>query len=349
MIEASRRYVPYCCSDQEKWRPWGAHIVLETLGLTTLAGAVYGAMLDRPGAGVERLAAICDLTSTQVHDCLDELAAIMLVRASSEHPGQMRAVSPEIGLADLLARQEAELAARQARLAASRAAVTRMVADRADQHSAHGQRLFGMDAIHGRLEQMARRTTTEVLSIQPGVQRPEDLDAGRPADGETLGRGIAMRTLYQDATRRQPHVTAYANWLLSQGGEVRTAPAVPQRMIITDRTQALVPIDPTDNRKGALHITEPGIIAALLDLFEQAWNTAVPLGATQPEDPETGLSRTERELLRLLGTGLTDEAVGQRLGISSRTVGRHMASVMERLDATSRFEAGIKAAQRGWL
>jgi DNA-binding NarL/FixJ family response regulator len=54
-------------------------------------------------------------------------------------------------------------------------------------------------------------------------------------------------------------------------------------------------------------------------------------------------------LLRLLGSGLTDAAAGQRLGVSSRTVSRLVASIMERLDATSRFEAGIKAAQRGWL
>ncbi|MFD7735615.1 response regulator transcription factor [Kitasatospora phosalacinea] len=87
----------------------------------------------------------------------------------------------------------------------------------------------------------------------------------------------------------------------------------------------------------------------MTDLFEQAWNTAVPLGATQPNDPANGLTPTERQLLRLLGTGVTDDAAGQRLGISARTVGRHMASIMERLNASSRFEAGIKAAQHGWL
>ncbi|WP_030266564.1 helix-turn-helix transcriptional regulator [Streptomyces sp. NRRL B-24484] len=323
--------------------------MLEALGLSAAATAVYRAMLDHPADGVDELAARCTLTAVQVHGCLDELGELMLVRASADHPGQMRAIDPAIGLADMVARQEADLAARQAALAASRAAVTRMVAERAEHRASHGERLLGMDAIHARLEQMGRSTTTEVLSSQPGNQRPEDLDASRPSDNEVLARGVTMRTLYQDATRHQPHVTAYAHWLLGRGSEVRTAPAVPQRLIITDRSQALVPIDPADNRKGALHITEPGILHALLDLFEQAWNTAVPLGATSPADPATGLTPNERELLRLLGTGATDDTAGQRLGISSRTVGRHMASIMERLNATSRFEAGIKAAQRGWL
>jgi DNA-binding CsgD family transcriptional regulator/sugar-specific transcriptional regulator TrmB len=323
--------------------------MLETLGLTVAAAAVYQAMLDHPGYGVDQLAGPCGLTLAQVHDCLEELGQLMLVRASSEYPGQMRAVDPEIGLADMVARQEAELAARQAQLAASRAAVTRMVAERAEHRANHGERLMGIDAIQARLDQLGRTTRTELAGVQPGIQRPEDLLAGRQANTDAFARGVTFRTLYQDAARNHTHIAVHAQWLLSQGGEVRTAPTIPQRMVVFDRTHALVPIDPADTRKGALHVTEPGILAALLELFEQAWSTAVPLGAVRPDDPQTGLTDTERELLRLLGTGLTDDAAGQRLGISSRTVGRHMASIMERLDATSRFEAGIKAAQRGWL
>ena len=324
--------------------------MLEALGLTAAAAAVYQAMLDCPELGVELLARHCALTPGQVHDCLEELGQIMLVRASSEHPGQMRAVSPEVGLADVLARQEADLAARRAQLAASRATVTRMVAERAERRATHGERLLGMDAIQTRLEELGRVVEHEVLGVHPGSSmRPEDLAAARETDTEALARGVALKSLHQEATRTCPHTTAFGHWLLSSGGEVRTAPVLPQRLVIFDRANALVPIDPMDSRKGALHVTEPGIIAALVNLFEQTWSTAVPLGAVRPGDPQTGLTDTERELLRLLGTGLTDDAAGQRLGISSRTVGRHMASVMERLGAASRFEAGNKAAQRGWL
>ncbi|MFJ6722307.1 MULTISPECIES: helix-turn-helix transcriptional regulator [unclassified Streptomyces] len=323
--------------------------MLEVLGLTTDATTVYQVMLDHPCYDVERIAAHCAMTPAEVHAHLDELCRLTLVRASAEWPGELRAVSPEIGLADIIAGQEAALADRQARLAASRAAVTRMVAERAEHRAHHGEHLHGMDAIHDRLEQMGLAATTEVLSSQPGNQRPEDLAASRPADVQALSRGIKMRTLYQDASRNQPHITAYAHWLLSQGSEVRTAPTIPQRIVVVDRAQALVPVDPADTRKGALHITEPGILTALVDLFEQAWNTAVPLGATHAQDPHTRLTATEREILRLLGAGLTDEGVGQRLNISSRTVGRHMSCIMERLGASSRFEAGIKAAQKGWL
>ncbi|MFD8754656.1 LuxR C-terminal-related transcriptional regulator [Kitasatospora sp. NPDC059577] len=325
-------------------------MMLETLGLSGAAAAVYQAMLDRPGVGVAALAADLDLTAGQVHGCLDELAALLLVRASSEHPGQMRAVSPEVGLADMLARQEAELAARQARLAASRAAVTRLVADRAETRATHGERLLGMDAIQARLEELGHWAQTECLGVHPGTgHRPEDLDAARATNAEALARGIMIKSLYQDAVRNVPYTVTHANWMLDHGGEIRTAPVIPQRLVIVDRTQALVPIDPVDTRKGALHVTEPGLVGALCELFDQAWETAVPLGAARAEDPATGLSDTERKLLRLLGSGLTDDTAGQRLGVSSRTINRLMASIMERLSASSRFEAGIKAAHKGWL
>ncbi|MFB6613075.1 hypothetical protein ACFCV9_02420 [Streptomyces sp. NPDC056367] len=46
---------------------------------------------------------------------------------------------------------------------------------------------------------------------------------------------------------------------------------------------------------------------------------------------------------------MTDEAAGKPLGVSLRTVRRQMSALMERLNASSRFEAGLKAAQQGWL
>ncbi|MFB7677681.1 LuxR C-terminal-related transcriptional regulator [Kitasatospora purpeofusca] len=45
----------------------------------------------------------------------------------------------------------------------------------------------------------------------------------------------------------------------------------------------------------------------------------------------------------------TAPTLPQRLGFSTRTVSRHMTAIMERLNATSRFEAGLKAAQQDWL
>jgi len=93
----------------------------------------------------------------------------------------------------------------------------------------------------------------------------------------------------------------------------------------------------------------PGVIASLLELFESVWRTAAPLDVGHPIEAGTGLSDTERTLLTMLADGATDETAAKKLGVSLRTVRRIVADLMRRLDAGSRFEAGIKAAKNGWL
>ncbi|HEV7963709.1 MAG TPA: helix-turn-helix transcriptional regulator [Actinoplanes sp.] len=65
--------------------------------------------------------------------------------------------------------------------------------------------------------------------------------------------------------------------------------------------------------------------------------------------PADGLSGSDRTLLRLLALGVTDEAAARRMGVSVRTIRRHVSQLLDRLDAVSRFQAGVQAAQRGWL
>jgi DNA-binding CsgD family transcriptional regulator len=212
------------------------------------------------------------------------------------------------------------------------------------------QRLVGLDAIQAELELLARDLTFECLAVMPGgAQSQASLDASRPLDQDALDRDISLLTLYQDSARNDPPTYGYARWLTENGGQVRTAPILPPRMLIFDRRIVLVPVDPLNTKLGALCTRETAIVASLLTIFQQAWGTAVPLGADITASPETGLTGVERQLLRLLADGMTDEAAGKRLGISARTVRRQMAGLMERLGATSRFEAGLKAAQRGWL
>jgi len=79
------------------------------------------------------------------------------------------------------------------------------------------------------------------------------------------------------------------------------------------------------------------------ELFERLWRPSGP--------PCTGTGPTQRELdlLTLLMNGYTDESAAARLGISERTVRRMVSDLMHRLSARSRFQAGAKAADRGWL
>lgn len=266
----------------------------------------------------------------------------------------MRPVSPELGLELILRRQEEDLLRRQQELALSKAAAARAIAEYTDLRPGTvadtTERLVGLDAIQAKLEILAHEVSQECLSVMPGgAQSQASLDASRPLDRDAMDRGIALLTLYQDSARNNSATLAYARWMTEEGGMVRTCPTLPPRMLVFDRQVAVVPIDPSDTRRGALCTREVGIVASMVALFEQTWQAAVPLGADLPHATDTGLSSGERELLRLLASGMTDEGACKRLGVSVRSVRRQMAALMERLGASSRFEAGLRAAQRGWL
>lgn len=157
-----------------------------------------------------------------------------------------------------------------------------------------------------------------------------------------------MRSLYLDSVRNSPPSIDYANWLAENGGQVRTAPLLPVRMIIIDRRVAMLPVNGDDTAHGALVLHGHGTLTALCALFEGIWEQARPLGEVELRDAR-GLTGPEREALRLLGQGLTDEAISKRLGVSPRTARRMAADLMEQLGARSRFQAGVLAAQRGWF
>ncbi|MFI9064308.1 hypothetical protein ACIGQE_20955 [Streptomyces sp. NPDC053429] len=157
--------------------------------------------------------------------------------------------------------------------------------------------------------------------ILPGGPLSEaSLEASRPLDRRALGRGIEMRSVYQDSARNDPATLAYARWLTEEGGQVRTSPLLPPRLLIFDAKVAVVPIDPANSRLGVLCTRAPGIVASLLTLFEQTWDSAVPLGADRPRPTDSKPTAGELELLKLLASGMTDEAAGKRLGVSLRTI-----------------------------
>jgi DNA-binding NarL/FixJ family response regulator len=61
------------------------------------------------------------------------------------------------------------------------------------------------------------------------------------------------------------------------------------------------------------------------------------------------LTERELEVLKLTGQGYTNKAIGVQLGISDRTVQGHLARVFNKLQASSRTEAVMRAVSLGWL
>ena len=50
-----------------------------------------------------------------------------------------------------------------------------------------------------------------------------------------------------------------------------------------------------------------------------------------------------------MAEGLLDDAIARRAGLSTTTVRRHVAAIMNRLDVSSRFAAGAAAQRKGWI
>ncbi|MFF3005287.1 LuxR C-terminal-related transcriptional regulator [Kitasatospora sp. NPDC057940] len=327
--------------------------MLTALGLDAVSESVYRSMLAHPGDGVRALAERLGRSEEEVRRCLDLLSELALIRPSYEREGELRAVSPQVGMELLMARQQADLAAQQLRIEASRAAAAQLIAEYADLRPAAShagvEQLVGLDQIRDRIASLARGLATEIMTFAPGGgHSPESIEASRPHDRDLLDRGVRMRTVYLDSVRNSQPTVAYVGWLAELGGEVRTVPELPTRMIIFDRATALIPVSGDDTRAGAVVLTGHGTLVALCALFEHVWGQARELGPSVVRD-EGGLSAQEATVVRLLAQGLTDEAIAKRLGVSSRTARRVATDLMERLGARSRFEFGMRAVQNGWL
>ena len=327
---------------------------LELLGLDRRTESVYRLMLEEPRLGVAELCQRLALSEPELRDALDELTRHSLLRESGAAATRLRPIRPAIGLELVLLRQEQELAGRLRDLAAVRAQLAELVAGRAEPDvpapATAIRRLAGVDALHAELESLVRHASAEWLTVLPRCADSDGpLDRARALQAAALARGVRVLSLCEDATRRNPAARAYARWLTGSGGQVRTAHVMPPSISIVDGRTAILPIDPARPSQGGVCTTEPGIVRTARAVFEQAWQAAQPLSEKARGDRQDELSLPDRQLLRLLARGLTDEAAGFRLGVSARTVRRQMAALMERLDATSRFEAGLKAARRGWI
>jgi DNA-binding CsgD family transcriptional regulator/tetratricopeptide (TPR) repeat protein len=92
--------------------------------------------------------------------------------------------------------------------------------------------------------------------------------------------------------------------------------------------------------------TELEALGALRDADEAA-SFMRSLGAKGRAGPKAIglLSRREIEVLRLVGEGLTNRQIGERLFISPRTVEHHLSRVYSKLDLTTRAEAAAYAAR----
>ena len=71
---------------------------------------------------------------------------------------------------------------------------------------------------------------------------------------------------------------------------------------------------------------------------------SLPPVPPEPPDPLAGLSATDREIVSLIGEGLTNRQIGTRLGLSERTIKNHVSRVLAVLAMERRTQVAALAS-----
>ncbi|HET8755031.1 MAG TPA: alpha/beta fold hydrolase [Solirubrobacteraceae bacterium] len=112
---------------------------------------------------------------------------------------------------------------------------------------------------------------------------------------------------------------------------------------------ALVPGARFRSFPGATHPPWQGDTAALLDAIADFMHLgSYTLPETGPAEADAAaLTGREREVLRLVADGLSNEEIAARLALSEHTIHRHIANIRAKLDTPSRGAAAAAAIRAG--
>ncbi|MEV5982727.1 helix-turn-helix transcriptional regulator [Streptomyces sp. NPDC052114] len=186
----------------------------------------------------------------------------------------------------------------------------------------------GADAVPALLDQAVRDCREELLTI-------------RAAEGITVPPGVTHRALFPHAARTHAARWRHLQDVERAGGEVRTLHQLTGRLVVRDRTTAYL------LGRGAVEIRHPAVVAHLAAAFDDAWERARPVAeaaAARTREPLI-LDEVRRAVMKLLVSGLTDDAIARRLGVSRRTVAGHVAAISRELGSRSRAQLGYLIAR----
>jgi hypothetical protein len=202
----------------------------------------------------------------------------------------------------------------------------------------------GIDAINLFIDTQLNEAQVEFLSAQPyGRRRASTLAQAEQRDLAALERGVSMRTLYQHSARHSSATREYVAEISALGAEVRTTDEFFKRVLIFDRRTALIPA--TENHRVAVAIHDKSVVAYLVDIFERAWDRALPFTVEGLAVARTVAAEVRAMTLRMLVEGHSDAASAKRLGVSARTYATYIAALKEEYGVSTRFQLGWAMAQ----
>jgi DNA-binding CsgD family transcriptional regulator len=293
--------------------------VLEALGVCSEDEQLYRALLARPESTTTDLSRDTGWPSTRVGRHLRSLLTLGLASRTSGRPARYVPAVPEAAVELLALRKQAAIV--EARLGAF---VLTAEFRRQDSFTV----IRGTEAVLQRLSQAQQCARDEVLVLD---RPPFAVVPIAPR------HGVSYRTIYDLASLTEP-----GDLVAARSAGCRILRDVPLELVVVDRRTGLLPTSPDV----VVEIGPSSLLDALLRLFELLWQQASPLSPAASEGP---LSCEDQQLLALAAAGLTDQAIARRLGVAQRTVERRMQRILKALDATTRFQAGLRAGQRGLL
>ncbi|MFD3522662.1 DNA-binding response regulator [Streptomyces sp. NPDC058653] len=170
---------------------------------------------------------------------------------------------------------------------------------------------------------------------------------GGPADS---GGRITVRKLLSPVALADEEARAHLREVRDRGALVRISGSLlPHETILIDRRVMILagreaPASPAGREYTVT--TSETLVEGVHSMFRAIWDSAVDLD-TYLRGDVPHLDAEGRAILEALASGLTDETSARRLGVSLRTYRRRVAELMSALEADSRFQAGLRAAELG--
>jgi DNA-binding CsgD family transcriptional regulator len=179
------------------------------------------------------------------------------------------------------------------------------------------------------------------LGRDPGPAAPEHPRAMlRNIPLETEG----IRQLCAGEDGRDSFLAAARGWApFHRRGELRCLWAAGEAARAAgDRDAAITLLEQAEAR-----ISSAGFLPLLARVHRSLRAAGVRRSAPRTHDPDDLLTGRQREVLRLVGAGLTNAEIAQRLGISRHTVVTQVGSAVTKLGATGRTHAAALAGEAG--
>ncbi len=310
------------------------------LGLSAEALRLYELLLERPLTRAEIRTACPHLDGD---DLFAELNQARLVRTAGTSDTWV-AVPPAVAAEELLRHQELAATQQLAQFALMRQDFA-LLAETTERPvgaapPALAEIIETSEGTRERIAEISAMASESIWAAHPSLPSVESLEAGLPLVINAAARGLDIRGLYPHAARRHYRHALHLQTLVSHQCHVRTAPVIPFRAIIVDNAIAVIPR--ADGSEGAAILREPTAVTFVAQIFDALWSGAESHGFENSAD-DVVAAEIVTSILRELALGHTDETVARRLGISTRTMRRHLTKVTNEHGVYTRFQLGMVA------